>query len=123
MTTLAARRTELSAALTAAGVRYAESWKGEPPYVVAFFDGSDLSPMVNGSCPVNFAVVLVVAKALDDVALAAVDAGVEDVYGVLLALDGWKIRSIDSLVFSTTPEGSQQYTVTFRVDTMTELGG
>lgn len=90
--------------------------------MAAFFDGSDLSPFVNGQVPVNFAVVLVVSKALDDVALAAVDASVEDVYGVLLDLPGWKVNSIDGLTRSQVGTGTM-YTVTFRVSVMAELGG
>ena len=122
MTSLATRRSDLSTALTSAGVRYSSTWTGEPPYVAVFFDGSDLAPMVHKQVPVNFAVVLVVSKALDDVALAAVDAAVEDVYGVLLGLAGWRVNSIDGLTRSQVGTDTM-YTVTFRTSVMAELGG
>ena len=90
--------------------------------MAVFFDGSDLAPFIQGMVPVNFAVVLVVSKSLDDVALEAVDAGVDDVYGVLLALAGWKVNSIDGLTRSQVGADTM-YTVTFRVSVMAELGG
>lgn len=122
MTTLAARRTELSGALTTAGIRYSVTWTGEPPYVAVFFDGTDFDPLVNGQTPVRFAVVAVISKALDDVSLAAVDAIVEDIYAVLLDLSGWQIASIDGLTRSQVGTDTM-YTVTFRTSAMTELGG
>lgn len=121
MTSLATRRSDLSTALSGAGVRYSPAWVGEPPYVAVFFDGSDLDPIVNLQVPVRFAVVLVVSKALDDVALAAVDTLVDTVYGVLFALAGWRINSIDGLTRSQVGADTM-YTVTFRVSVMAELG-
>ena len=121
MTSLATRRSDLSTALSSAGVRYSPAWVGEPPYVAVFFDGSDLDPIVHLQVPVRFAVVVVVSKALDDVALAAVDTLVDTVYGVLLALAGWRINSIDGLTRSAVGPDTM-YTVTFRVSVMAELG-
>lgn len=122
MTTLAARRTELQTAANATTVPYRDAWEGEPPYLAAFFDGTDFDPIVNGQTRVRFAVVVVVSKALDDVALAAVDDAVKVVYGMLLALQGWQLDSIDGLTRSSVGADTM-YTVTFRTSAMTELGG
>ena len=124
MTTLVARRTELDAAFTAASIRFEDTWRGEPPYVVAFFDGSDLDPfLADGSSKVQLAVILVVSKALDDVSMLAVDAAVQSTYAVLRGLRGWAIDSIGAVSRNQDAAGNFMYTVTFRVSVMAELGG
>jgi hypothetical protein len=123
MSTLAEHRAAASAAFIAAGVPFRPTWQGEPPYVVMWWDGSDLAPVLgDGQVSADFAIVAVISKALDDVALADVDTMVENVYAVLLALDGWRIKSIDPLTRATLGTDTL-YSVTFRVGAMTELDG
>lgn len=122
MTDLAGWRSAVESALTTAGVRTADSWEGEPPYAVMFFDGSSGPQLHDGSRTVDLAIVGVVSKALDDVSMTAVDGLVEDIYGALLDTPGVRINGIDSLTRNAVGVDTM-YTVTFRISAMTELGG
>lgn len=123
MTDLAGWRSAVTTALSSAGVDTRDAWEGEPPYVVMFFDGSDLSPVLaDGSASASFAIVGIVSKALDDVSMIAVDDLVEAIFGALVGIPGLRINGIDGLRRNAVGIDTM-YTVTFRVSAMTELGG
>lgn len=126
MATLAGLRTDLATALGALStpLQLQATWKGEPPFVMLFFNGSDLVPMPSdgGYFPASFNVIAVVAKPDDEAAMLAADDVITDVLGVLISLDGWRINGISPLERRTMPDsGDAFYTVTFNVSAMAAL--
>ena len=121
MATIAERRTELSNALASEGLDYRDTWQGEPPYVLCFFNGSDLTPKPDDQVAMQFRVVGVLAKAMDDVALSSADVMVTDIMHALNALDGWRIDGIGPLARQTTNQVDWFYTVDFTVTTLVQI--
>ena len=122
MSDLSGLRSDLATALTP--LPLAATWKGEPPFVMLFFNGSDLVPMPSdgGYFPASFNVIAVVAKPDDEAAMLASDDVITDVLGALISLDGWRINSISPLERRTMPDsGDAFYTVTFNVSAMAAL--
>ena len=122
MSDLSGLRSDLATALTP--LPLAATWKGEPPFVMLFFNGSDLDPMPSdgGYFPASLNVIAVVAKPDDEAAMLASDAVITDVLGALISLDGWRINGISPLERRTMPDsGDAFYTVTFNVSAMAAL--
>lgn len=122
MSDLSGLRSDLATALSP--LPLVATWKGEPPFVMLFFNGSDLDPMPSdgGYFPASFNVIAVVAKPDDEAAMLASDDVITDVLGALVGLDGWRINSISPLERRTMPDsGDAFYTVTFNVSAMAAL--
>lgn len=94
MTTLAAARAELVAALSTAGLRGTTAAGGDPPYVLVAGGGIEMTHVVRGQAPATFRA-RCVAGAWDDAAAAAIlDEQKLSVLGVLLALTGWRMLPV-----------------------------
>lgn len=122
MSDLSGLRSDLATALSP--LPLVATWKGEPPFVMLFFNGSDLVPMPSdgGYFPASLNVIAVVAKPDDEAAMLASDDVITDVLGALISLDGWRINSISPLERRTMPDsGDAFYTVTFNVSAMAAL--
>jgi hypothetical protein len=100
------------------------TWKGEPPFVMLFFNGSDLDPLPGDGkwFPASLNVIAVIAKPDDEAAMLAADDVITTVLTALIGLDGWRINSISPLERRTMPDsGDAFYTVTFNVSAMADL--
>jgi hypothetical protein len=121
---LSGLRSALATALATEGLPLLATWKGEPPFVMQFFNGSDLDPLPGDGkwFPASLNVIAVVAKPDDEAAMLAADDVISDVLMALIGLDGWRINSVSPLERRTMPDsGDAFYTVTFNVSAMADL--
>jgi hypothetical protein len=95
VTSIADRRTELTAALVAGGVR-TTSAPGEvqPPCAVLISAGSDMDGIGRGQVPFGFRIVLAAGAPTVEASADALDALTGTTLTVLRGLDGWRIQSI-----------------------------
>ena len=122
MSDLSGLRSDLATALSP--LPLLATWKGEPPFVMLFFNGSDLDPLPHDGkwFPAALNVIAVVAKPDDEAAMLASDEVITDVLSALIGLDGWRINSVSGLERRSMPDsGDAFYTVTFNVSAMADL--
>ncbi len=119
MATVAARRAELSTALTTAGLKVAATWGGAPPYVCVFLNGTDFTSAGGETFRMGFRLTAVVGGALDRVAMAALDAAALAMYGAARGLAGWRLDSL-SPVGTRIVADKELYSVDLIVSTSVE---
>lgn len=107
MTTWAARRDELAAALAADSVKVAATiGRATPPCVLIYGDGiEDLRGIGRGQVPAGLRMVLVAGKADQEATADQLDALTITVLGVLRKLVGWRLGVIRADTIRTFTTG------------------